>query len=229
MTRKDKRSLILCMLLGDGNLHALKRSSGLYGFFTLHHSIKQADYQAWKAELVKAAFDRDVKVRPNTNNGSVQIQVCDKRLRSWYKFFYKDKKKDIPSMFKFIRHPELAVMVWLMDDGYVEPSFSLLSDGTRKNYGARFRLFTCDQTEEQNNAIIKWFEKEFNVSPKIKYSYNSKYKRHYPFLKFNQEESFKLWVMMREKALSIKSMQYKFRHIEELYQRRVIQRTPTVK
>jgi hypothetical protein len=220
MQNKDKRSIVLSMLLGDGNLHVNSRGYGLFG---IDHGIKQADYQAWKASLLSKALDRDVKCRVGHKGESVQISVCMKRFRSWYKFTYPNGKKDIAKILPFILHPELALAIWLMDDGYVEPSFSKLADGSKKNYGARFRIFTCDQSPETHEYIAKWFVDNFNTTIKIKYTTRKKDGKTYPFIKFSQEDSLKMWKIIREHVLQFKSMQYKFRYIEQLYQSRCLQ------
>lgn len=220
MTRKELRSLLLCFAIGDGCLHNVKNNGRLYGYLTIDHGIGQADYQSWKAQMLSKLLDRNVKCRSGHKGKSVQVSVGFKRMRAWRKFIYKDNKKDLTRLLPFIQHPEFAIMVWLMDDGYVEPSISTLKDGSKVNYGARFRIFTEDQTIEQNEVIIEWFKENLNVEPKIKLRKDKRRNKSYPFLKFTQEDSLKIWEIIREKVLSIKSMQYKFRYIEEIYQRK---------
>lgn len=222
MLRKDKRSILLCMVLGDGCLYERVYSKNISsGKFIIDRGIAQSDYQSWKASLVSNVFEKEVKVTLGHRGKSVQVQINDKRMRSWRKFFYKDNKKNIPKILEYIRHPELALMIWLMDDGYVESS---IKKGV--NRGARFRLFTCDQTLEQQDLIIKWFETSFNVKPYIKFANNKKTGKTYPFLKFNGKDSMKLWNIIRHKVLEFKSMQYKFRYVEQMYQYKLIQRIP---
>lgn len=223
MLNKDKRSLCLSLILGDGNLHVQKAG---YGILSIDHGVTQSDYQSWKARLLSDVFDRNVKCRVGHNGKSIQVQVCNNVFKSWKKFTYPNNKKDISRILPFIRHPEFAMAVWLMDDGYVEPSYSKLADGSKKNYGARFRLFTCDQPKEVQDKIISWIKTNLDVDCKIHYQFNSKQNKSYPFLKFNQEESLKLWIKIREFVLQFKSMQYKFRYIEDLYQKRVAQCVP---
>lgn len=224
MLRKDKRSLLLCLILGDGCLHLRHRKSGSYGAITIDHGIKQADYQSWKAQLLSSILDREVKVRTGHKGKSVQIAANWKRLKAWRKFCYVNGKKDISKILKFITHAELAFSLLLMDDGYVESSFSKLADGTKKNYGARFRIFLCDQTEDQLNEIINWFKDKFDINMKIKYM--KKGEKKYPFLKMTQTDSLKVWEQIRDFVLQFKSMQYKFRYIEQIYQYKLLQRNP---
>ncbi len=220
MQRKDKRSLLLSLILGDGCLHYIKWKHRIYGGLTIDHGIDQADYQAWKAKLVSSILERDVKVRTGHKGKSVQISASWKRFKAWRKFTYPNNKKSIPKILKFIIHPELAIAVLLMDDGYVEPSISTLSDGTKKNYSAAFRIFLCDQSEEELLFIQKWLTDNFDIESKIRYQKSKKQNKSYPFIKINSKDSLKLWKNIREFILQFKSMRYKFRYIEEIYQLR---------
>lgn len=222
MLNKDKRSLCLSLILGDGNLHI---QNG-YARLTIDHGIQQSDYQSWKAKLLSDVFERDVKCRTGHKGKSIQVAICNNVFKAWKKFTYPNNKKDLARILPFIRHPEFAMAIWLMDDGYVEPSFSKLTDGSKKNYGARFRIFTCDQSDETQEILIKWIQENLDVNCKVHKTFNKQYNQYYPFLKFNQEDTLKLWIRIREFILQFKSMQYKFRYIEELYQKRMLQCVP---
>ncbi len=227
MRRKDVRSLTLCLLLGDGSMGAYTWSGKLGGSFTIDHGMKQADYQRWKAELLSKAFNKPVKTRSGHRGKSLQLSIYDKRFRSWHKRLYRNGRKNIPEILKYIRHPEFALATLLMDDGYVQPSFSILKDGSKKNYGSRIRIFTCDQDMDQQMKICDWFRENFNVELSIKTTFVKKRNKAYPYLKFNQEDSLKVWPLIREFVLQFESMKYKFRYLEEIYQRRLAQRTPS--
>lgn len=211
MNNKDKRSLALLLCLGDGCLHYIKNRSGVYGGITIDHGIDQSDYQTWKAQLLSKAFDRDVKIRTGHRGKSVQVSVCVKRLRAWRKFTYPNGKKSISKLLKFIHHPELALAVWLMDDGYVERSHYK----NEINYTA-LRLFTCDQSVEDQETIMKWLKDNFHIESKIRYQ--KKGDKKYPFIKFDQKSSLEVWDKIRDFVLTFKSMRHKFRFIEEAYQ-----------
>jgi hypothetical protein len=225
MLNKDKRSIVLSMVLGDGCLHYIKNKNRIFGGITIDHGLQQADYQAWKAKMLSEIFDRDVKVRTGHKGKSVQVSVCAKRLRAWRKFCYPNGKKSLPKVIKYIRHPELAVAIWLMDDGYVEPSIFKNDQGVKENKSARFRIFTCDQTLEEVEYLVKWFKENFNVNAKIKHHTDSRTKNTYPIIKFNEVDSLIIWNKIRDFVLNFKSMQYKFRYIEQIYQFKFLQRT----
>lgn len=229
MLNKDKRSMILSMVLGDGCLHYIKNRGKLFGGLTIDHGLQQSDYQTWKAKIVGNIVGRNINLRTGHKGKSIQFNVCWKRLKAWRKFCYPNGKKSIKKILPFITLPEFAIAIWLMDDGYVEPSISKLADGSKKNYGARLRLFTESQPVEDHVEIIQWFVNNLDIKPTIKFTFEKKRNRTIPFLKFTQEDSLKLWGKIRVDVLKHKSMQYKFRYLEQVYQSKYLQRIPTEK
>jgi hypothetical protein len=223
MLNKDKRSLCLLLILGDGCLHYHRQDGKIYGGITIDHGLEQADYQSWKAKLLSKIFEKEVRMRQGHKGKSIQVSICKKSMRSWRRFIYRNNKKEIQRILPFIKHPELALAVWLMDDGYVEPSTSKLADGRKVNYGARFRIFTNSQDWENQLYIKQWLDSTFGTDVKIKTYYDKKYKKDYHYIKYNQADSLKIWETIRPFVLQFKSMRYKFRHIEQIYQNRVSQ------
>lgn len=219
MLNKDKRSLVLCLALGDGCLHYIKNNGRTYGAITIDHGLEQADYQSWKAKLLSEVFQKEIRMRTGHRGKSVQVSVCAKRLRSWRRFCYPKDTKHCSRILKFIRHPEMAMAVWLCDDGYVEPS---IQNG--KLYSVSLRIFSCDSPEEDLAEIISWFKSNFEITPKVRFQKTRGTK--YPFLVFNTPDSLKYWGICREFILQFKSMRHKFRHIESIYQSRRTQCPP---
>lgn len=232
MTRKDKRSLLLSFILGDGCLHYLKRiykdKLKIYGSMTIDHGLNQTDYVTWKAQFISNILNKNIKIRQGHNGKSVQFAATWRRFKAWRKFTYPNDKKKLTNILPFILHPEFAIMIWLMDDGYVEPSYSTLSTGIKENYGARFRIFTESQSLEDHETIITWFKNNLKVTPKISLYHCNKRKKRMPFLKFTQEESLFLWEKIRFQVMKFNSMKYKFRHIEQIYIKKLSQRTPII-
>lgn len=226
MFNKDKRSLLLSLILGDGCLSFPTHSNKNSGTLTVDHGIAQADYVSWKASLVSTITGRNVRIRQGHKGNSIQFAVTFKKFASWRKWCYPNGKKALTRILPFLQHPEFAVAVWLMDDGYVEPSISKLTTGEKKNYGARFRIFTNDQPIEDHQYFIKWFQDNLGVTPMIKH--HRKGDKVYPLLKFTQADSLIIWEKIRERVLKFKSMQYKFRYIEQIYQFKLSQRTTVV-
>lgn len=221
MINKDKRSLLLSFVIADGCLHYIKNGGKLYGGITIGHGPKQIDYLSWKSAFISQVIGRELKVRGQRDRDLMQISFCMKRMRSWRKFCYPGNRKSIPKILKFIEHPEFALMIMLMDDGYVETS------GARN--GAKFRLYFCDQTSEELELIRKWFVEKFDTSPTVKFQKNSHRNKTYPYLKFTQDETLKMWALIREKVLTIESMKYKFRYVENTYRLKSLQPPATQK
>lgn len=215
--------MVLSLVLGDGCLHYIKNNGKLFGGLTIDHGIQQADYQSWKASLLSTIFNKPVKMRNGHKGKSVQISLCMKRFKAWRKFCYPNNKKDISKILPFINNPGFALAVWLSDDGYVETSKNIKAPNS---ISSRLRLFTCDQDINTQKLVIKWFKDHFNVDVKIKYLKSKQQNKSYPYLKFTQEDSLKLWEIIREFILQFKSMRHKFRHIEQVYQLRIVQRVP---
>jgi hypothetical protein len=228
MRNKDKRTIVLSMVIGDGCLGVYKTEYNKTARLTIDHGIQQADYQAWKAKMLSFIFEKDVRVRTGHKGQSVQLMVRNKKLRVWHKFTYPNGRKSIPAILKWITNPEMALAIWLMDDGYCEPSYSKLADGSKKNYGARFRLFTNSQTQQEVEQIKTWLDNNFGLNVMIKHHLDSKTKERYPIIKFNNADTLKVWGLLREFILQFKSMKYKFRYAEQIYQARNVQRVPVI-
>lgn len=222
MTRKDKRDLLLSLLLGDGCLSY--SSNRLTAGITLGHCIEQKDYLELKVNFLSKAFDKKIKVRQMNKGTAVQASFHKRRFKAWRKFVYKNGKKDLARILPFIINPIRATSFWLMDDGYVEPSFDKNKAGEKVFYSACLRLFTCDQSLETHEYMIEWFYKNFSVRPKVAYSKNNKTNKSYPFLKFNTVDSLKIWEQIRVFVMITDSMKHKFRFIEQYYQKKLSQR-----
>lgn len=228
MNRKDKRSMCLMLLLGDGNLHTwTDKKSRSYCRLTIDHGISQSDYQKWKAELLSFIFEKSVNARSGHKGKSIQVSITARRLKAWKKFTYPNNKKDLARILPFITNPEMAMAIWLMDDGYVESSITKTSHGEKVNNGARFRLFTCDQMMDTQEYIVKWLNQNFGVNVKITSCFSKKQNKSYPFIKFNGQDSLIIWEKIRGFVLQFDSMKYKFRYIEQMFQKKLSQRTPS--
>ena len=224
MLRKDKRSMLLSLVIGDGCLHYLG-SAKKYAGITIAHSTAQADYIAWKAQLIGSILGRTINLRKTSNNKGlgksgnelIQISASWKRFRAWRKFIYQNGYKDKAKILRFIQNPEFLLSVWLMDDGYVEGK---IDKKHHKCYNANLRIFICDQNEQSIETIVRWFKDKFGYDLKVKYQKHRG--KSYPFLKINSADSMDLWIKIREFVLQFKSMQHKFRFLEMRYQHKVL-------
>jgi hypothetical protein len=230
MTNRLRRSLLLSLILGDGCLHITRpvgKNAKTYGLLTVTHGLDQSDYNAWKAHLISELVGKSVKQRTHNKGNATQVSVCKRYFKAWYKFCYPNRKKDLARIIKYIEHPEFALGVWLMDDGYVEPTVQRKGVTAGTIYSACFRIFTCDQSIETQSVLINWFREKFGVEPKIRFALKRSANKKYPFLTFTCQDSLKLWKVIREDVLKIPSMRKKFRHIESVYQRRLSKPQPS--
>jgi hypothetical protein len=224
MTRKDKRSLLLSLVIGDGCLHYIRSGKKKYGAITIAHSTAQADYIAWKAGLIGSILGRQVNLRKTPNqqgykNASELIQISTSwiRFKAWRKFVYPNGKKDKSRILRFITNPDFLIAVWLMDDGYVEGK---IDKKYQKCYNANLRIFICDQSPESCEKIKRWIEDQYGFEIKLKFT--TKDGKKYPFLKLGTAGSEKIWKQIREFVLQFKSMQHKFRFLEMRYQHKLL-------
>lgn len=207
MTRRDKRSLILCLVLGDGSLFSDKRHSRI----TISHCDAQADLLSWKAALVGNITGRYPKMRIGgtskySQSRGLQFSLHWKRIRAWHKRFYPNRKKDRLKMLPFIHHPELAIAIWLCDDGSSD------KDG-------RLRLHTNAMSQEDNTTLSEWIFKHLGVRPKVLSQWSSLRKRSYAYLQFNVTDTVVLYTKVRDFLLQFDSMKNKFQRTERRFQR----------
>lgn len=224
MKNKDKRSILLALILGDGCLHNSSPSQkNKMGYISIKHGIKQADYLNWKARLLNYATNRIVNIH-NTNSyvkaldknyPQVKVQIGMKRMRAWRKFCYPNNKKSLNRILPFIHHKELALALWFMDDGTVGTARANRKDPTRVCSG--LVLYLGDIFREDAFAAKIWFENNFDVKPKLKWQ-KFKYKnstRTYPELRFTVQDALKIWYIISPIVNNIESMKYKFRLLDE--------------
>jgi hypothetical protein len=228
MLNKDKRSVLFCCVLGDGCLSNWKPQNS--GVFVAEHGIAQKDYVEWKKSLLQNLGYGTVYTYSTKQGRAWRLQLANKKIRVWKKFTYKHNKKNLPLLLSYIRHPELATAIWLMDDGYCEGK---KDKKTGKVYSSAFRLFTCEASMEDQAKIISWFETTLGVSPTIKFQKRSAKNYNpegadYPYLRFTGKDSMIIWQKIRPFVLQFESMCHKFRHMEHYYQRLMTKCEPVV-
>lgn len=223
MLNKNKRSLILSMALGDGCISyggGYKNGNYSSGKLSIKHGAKQKDYLDWKADLLSNTLNKKINVHPtksyvstlNKTYDQYQLSFTYKRMRAWIKIFRKNGIKDIPKMLQFINNPELAAAMWLMDDGSC--SSPKKKNGT-KVFGGLI-LYVCDQSSENVDKIAAWWKTNFEVEPKIKFQ-KMLYKgdiKYFPNIRFNTQDSIKIWNKISKYVCQIPSMEAKFASVK---------------
>lgn len=223
LTNRDKRSLILSTVIGDGCLNiGNKHYKRCSGYLTIKHGIKQEDYLKWKTEILSKVMERNINIRSTlsyvkaTNKHYPQrvMQVGSKKFKAWRRFFYKNGNKQIGKILKFIRHPGFCLATWMMDDGSV-------NDPKKKKTGTKVLcgtvLYICDQDRENVQEIHDWLVNNFNIKPKVRYQKQT-YKgtiRFFPKIEFNVQDSLIIWQHIRPFVVQIPSMMEKFDTLEK--------------
>ena len=206
MLRKEKRSLSLCLVIGDGCLHYLSKKGSLSGGLTITHCIKQADLLAWKANLITQITGKSVKIRPHSHGRCFQFCCTWKRFRVWRDWFYPGNRKDRIKILRYIEHPQLMISIWFCDDG-----------SSDKN--GRLRLHTSSMTKEENEKLVLWLYKHFSVNPKINTEKQHKTGKSYHLLQFSSQDTIVMYLVIRNFVLQFKSMRQKFLRTEHRFQR----------
>lgn len=195
MQNKDKRSILFCFLLGDGRLST-------QGKLTIAHNVKDNDYVAWKTNILSKIAEKEINIRRFDDHLTFSFNW--NRLHAWRKFCYKDGRKCLDRILKYIEHPWMAIAIWLADDGWVD------------NEG-RIHIKSKDIIDDMG-VFISWWRLN---GIELKYL---KYPNEYIF-KLNRVDSAIVWSNVRETLLEIRSMRNKFSLLEKRYQTKLLQDT----
>jgi len=164
-----QEQVLIGSLFGDGNLSKFKTPH-----FNEAHSIKQREYLIWKKNCF-SNFDPYLNENDKTINFSTKSDVSFTRYR---KIFYPNGKKILPKQLLY-KVDNLGLAVWIMDDG------GIYVDKRTKIKSKTLKLFTYSFTKIENEMIVQWMNKKYNVNPSIK--------RHGGYyLYFNKSDSIKI-------------------------------------
>lgn len=199
--------VIYSLVLGDGFVSKQDQLS-------LYHCEKQLDFLNWKISLFQPYYNRDLKPTrcERLLNNKVFIEyrwylALKKKfnLKGIRKEIYGDSsKKDYFKILNKVDDKNFLLTVWLGDDGSCSTKYQLC-------------LCTLDRTEAENEKLCEWFSEHFNVKPYVVKQTSKKQNTEWYFIRFTKNDSMKIWSIARETLLKIPSMQYKFRHIENTY------------
>jgi len=120
---QQQQELLIGSLLGDGTMNA---PSVRTARFSEGHSMKQAPYTEWKAELLrpftsKVANGKTVREGRTYESRYFTTQTCTV-LRPFYDLFYPKGKRVFPSTLPDLMTP-FVLAVWFMDDGNLSGRF----------------------------------------------------------------------------------------------------------
>lgn len=166
LTRKERRSAIVGMVLGDASLSRNRFRDGSYAgnaLLRMAHSIKQRTYLDWKREIVQPMFEYPLKLRDTyaTAKGkrypvSWLVTRVNPQLTRLYRLMYDPdtgRKRVTASVLKML--DDRAVAIWYMDDGCLS---------TTVGRGATVILATNSFTLTENELIRDWLFDRYGVS-----------------------------------------------------------------
>jgi hypothetical protein len=195
--------ILIGSILGDANL---SRGNGVNFYLEETHSPKQRDYLLWKSEILKI-LGCSTQYRKFFNQDTGKNYKSFRLKTKSYPILTEFRKKFYPSGKKAInvevleKLNELGVTVWFLDDGHVTIPESLV-------------VFSTDSfTYDENVLIQKFFEKKWNIHPKV-----GKRNGKYYYLSFNANDSLKFLNMVKEVCDKYKipaSMYYKLGKVWE--------------
>lgn len=233
MHKKELRELLCSMLLGDGCLYSAKARELSKKhkhpklklpdvFFAFTHSKKQYDYAIWKAELINNIFVEKNSAKRCTISYTKKIdKKTGKKYEGvyvklrWAKYFRHLRKwthtvknglvcKDVNYLLGQMKS-DLHTAIWFMDDGNEK------RDKKRGKYGnPYYRLFTYSFDKGENKLIQQWFERTYEVKPRILFD-RKRPENKQCYLVFSPEESKILFLKLGPYFSKVKSMKYKFR------------------
>jgi len=209
-----QREILLGTLCGDG--HIQKGESGSC-HFEVSHSVRQLDYLAWKADILRdwIPFKEPYKVivenyRSNRNPEKKFYRVEFHTIvapvfNELYEFFYSDGKKTI-SKAVLDQMTARSLAVWFCDDGGYSTN-SLDING-----------LWSDLSKE---AIVKWFNDRWDIKVQIK---NYRHSAGTDRIVFSVKESEKLGGVIF--PFVVPSMRYKFKYVKIPLSSESIRRAP---
>ena len=198
---KEKKSLLIGMLLGDGTI------SSNY-VFKLSHSESQREFLEWKVKLlIDAGFKVNgikeyisksgYNIGKNVLYSQLSINPTIKALR---RTVYIPKKTFTRKLLNWLN--PLGLAIWYMDDGCV----NINSSSQRANIQHTIKIATC-VNEETVNMIIEYFLEVWN----IKFRKFPEGKNTFSIASSSEEDFYKFVKIVKPYVEQVPSLLYKIR------------------
>jgi len=198
-----QRDISLGSLLGDAYC-------GKWGCIAFKQSIKQYDYCLWKfnefkehTNYKKLKEEEYYDERYDSINSVVSFLThTRKEFIEMRNYMYKNDRK-VVTIDWLNKINELALAVWFMDDGGTDWTYR---NGIKQSENSLpfSKIYTCAFSDEENNLIVDWFKKKWNIECGIKYKTPGETN---PYLYFYAIDTQKLFNIIRPHV--IESMKYK--------------------
>lgn len=166
LTRRERRSAIIGMVLGDASLSRNRFSDGSYAgnaLLRMAHSIKQRKYLEWKRDIVQPMFgyplelhDKYAFAKGKRYPVSWLVTRVNPQLTRLYRLMYDPttgRKRVTTKALDML--DDRAVAIWYMDDGCLSKTVGR---------GATVILATNSFTLDENELIRDWLFSRYGVS-----------------------------------------------------------------
>ncbi|MEJ7699890.1 MAG: hypothetical protein WKF71_09645 [Pyrinomonadaceae bacterium] len=114
----ELRSAIIGMVAGDAGIRQQKGCKSVS--LRIHHAERQKEYLEYKRDILQNLFrEWEITVKPFNNSGYPGVRLATRthpRLRTVYKWFYKNGKKQFSRSILNYLTPN-GIALWYMDDG----------------------------------------------------------------------------------------------------------------
>jgi hypothetical protein len=150
--KKQRRSAVIGMVLGDGYIHK-------DGNLRITHGVKQKEYLNFKKDILQQNQVPDLLLKEFCNNGYPGCKV-ETRVRPMYKLL---RKKMYKNGIKIISRQcldwldELGLAIWFMDDGSTSAK---KRNGKIHSYELTMNTY-C--SKEENEIAICYFKDVWNI------------------------------------------------------------------
>jgi IS1 family transposase len=167
--RKENKAILLAMCLGNGHIFKYDNCKSIG--ISLCHSVKQEDYFIWKVEKLRSILGGSKnKIRYFNNNGHPgigwsKVHRYFRVIRNW---LYNNNSKKITKHILNKLTPE-SIAIWWMDDGSMYKKLNPKTGQIKAIEG----ILSTYISEEDNQIIIDYFNKTYNIQFKLVKSKNS--------------------------------------------------------
>lgn len=218
--KKNNKDILFSIILGDGSIYKTNNSYEIY----IGHGKKQLDYLEWKIKLLNDSniFKTPLSIKSKLitlkqyNKQYLQYfsRKANKSLKEIYDVYY-SKNKRLEKILCNL-HSDRSIAIWFMDDGSVFKRKKKHKNGDLYYLKPTLKLCTHCFSKDENLDIINWFKKKYLIDAKL--VSETKHDNKYYYIRFNSNESLKLFLLMKQYIDLIPSMKEKFSFFYEYYQ-----------
>jgi hypothetical protein len=150
--KKQRRSAVIAMVLGDGHIHRI-------GNLRITHAAKQKEYLDFKKGILQQNQKPDLKLTEFCNNGYPGCKV-ETRVRPMYKFL---RKKMYKNGTKIVTRQcldwldELGLAIWFQDDGSTSAK---KRNGKIHSYELTLNTY-C--SKEEKETMVSYFKDKWDI------------------------------------------------------------------